>query len=270
MNPLTHVHVAKRLIDAHKLQVDEDQCLLGSVLPDLTCLHLIDYRGSHDDSLGFIHYLLEKDPGLVSLGFGMMLHSETPGGVDKYTHGPGGFIEQHEMAMFDIVKRYKHKMQGGELKNFMHTFIEFACDSFQTAREADLLKRAFQTVDLERVAYHLAIYFKGDGKKILRALSYLKKFDWEELTHVKGVAKTWDKFQFYQNLAESKGIGMMKHITGAWSLLRHNNTEHMLDEARHYLKDIYPAYLMFLHQKLSEHLVPHFPKPVPNTVRQRV
>jgi hypothetical protein len=200
----------------------------------------------------------------------MLLHSENPGGVDSFTHGPGGFIEQHEMAMFDIVKRYKHKMHGGDLKNFIHTLIEFSCDSFQSVREAALLNRAFNNVDLERVAYHLSVYFSGDGKKIFRALKYLKKFDWTELTHTRGVAKTWDKFQFYQQIAERKGISMMRHITSAWSLIHHNNTEHMLEEARQYFKDVYPAYLMFLHQRLSENLVPHFPRPVPNRMPQQV
>lgn len=267
MNPLTHAHVAKHLIDEHKLQVHEGQCILGSVIPDLTCLHVIPYKESHEDSLGFLHYLLEKDPSMISVAFGMMLHSEHPGGVDKYTHGPNGFIEQHEMAMYEIVKKYKHKMHGGELKNFIHTFIEFTCDSFQTAREADLVKRSFESVDLERLSYHLAVYFNGNGKKIFKILRFLKNFDWEQLTHVKGVAKTWDNFQFYEKISNDKGIKMMRHVTGAWSLIRHNDTAQMLEEARAHFKDIYPAYLTFLHTRLSENLVPHFPKPI-NRVQQ--
>ncbi|MFQ5620712.1 MAG: hypothetical protein ACE5FT_02625 [Candidatus Nanoarchaeia archaeon] len=262
MNPLTHVFITKRLIDEHNLRVDEDQCILGSVISDLACLNAINYKKAHEDPLGFIHYLMEKDPEMVSVGYGMLLHSEKPGGVDKYTHGPNGFIEEHEMAMFEIVSKYKHKMHAGQLKGFIHALIEWSCDSLLTKREANLLNRSFRNVDTKRLSFHLANYFDGDGKKLKRIFRFLRRFNFNQLTHVKGVAKCWDRFEFYQRMADKKGLRMMTHITSAWSLIKHNNTVEMIERARDHLRNIYPAYLDFLHGQLSENLVPHFPQPI--------
>jgi len=261
MNPLTHTYITKRLIDEHNLQVDEDQCILGSILPDLACLNAINYKKAHEDALGFIHYLMEKDPEMVSIAYGMLLHSESLG-VDRYTHGPNGYIEKHEMAMFEIVSQYKHKMHPGQVKSFLHALIEWSCDSFMTKREADMLNRAFKNVDMKRLSFHLANYFEGDGKKLQKILKFLSEFDFNQLTHVKGVAKCWDRFEFYQKMADSKGLNMMKHITGAFSLIRHNNTVEMLEKARDHFREIYPAYLEFLNVRLSENLVPHFPQTI--------
>lgn len=262
MNPLTHVLVSKRLIDEHNLNVNEDLCLLGSILPDICCLNVIPYKPSHYDALGFIHYLMEKDPEYVSLGYGFLLHSENFG-VDKYTHENGGFIDQHEMAMYEIVKKYKHKMHGGQLKDFIHSLIEFACDSFLSAREADLLINAFNNVDLEKVAYHISVYFDGDGKKIHKILQFLGDFDWHDCTHVKGVAKTWDRWLFYEELANSSGVNMMKHLSHAWTLFKHNNTMALLEEARDYLRNIFPVYVEFLHDEMSKTII----KQIPSTTR---
>lgn len=267
MNPLCHVAVTRAVLDEHKIECDRNLVYAGCILPDLAILQLIPWKAAHEDSLGFIHYLAEKDPEYIPLGFGFMLHGEEPCGLDSFSHGKGGFVDQMEMQVYEIVRKYKPKLFGEKLNLFIHSLIEFSCDTLVDKGNAQLLNQAFRSIDTQKAAFHISNYFKGNGKKIEKAFRFFQKFDFEKLTNPKKVAKTWRSLQVYQSIGSGSLFQKYIQLTHSIALMKTRPITKMLIETRELIREPFLKHMELSRKGISESLIKPFPNPLAAMIR---
>lgn len=262
MNPLSHTLVNHTLLEEHEIQCDKNLVYIGGIMPDLSILQVIPMKEAHTDSLGFIAYLAEKDPDFLPFGFGFMLHGEAPCGLDSYTHGKGGFIDRLEMPVYKVVHKYKPKMFGGRLHLFIHSLIEYSCDTMLPSLNADRLNRGFESLDIPRTAFHLSNYFKGDGKRIEKILKFFQRFDFHRLTDEKEVAKIWRSFQVYQSLGRGSLFQKYSSLTQSLTLMKTKPLTNMIHETRELIREPFFEHLRTSTQGMGASLIKPFPNPL--------
>lgn len=262
MNPLAHVAINRAILEDHGIIGDRNLVLTGGILPDLAILQLIPWKPAHEDSLGFIAYLAEKDPEFLPFGFGWMLHGEAPCGLDSYSHGKGNFVDQLEMPVFNIVRKYKPKLYGEKLNLFIHSLIEFSCDTMVDKENAVILNNAFASLDTPRAAFHISNYFKGDGKKIHRILNFFQGFDFERLMEPKDVAKVWRSLEMYQSLGTGSLFQKYLKLTRTLTLIKTRPLTRMIVETRDLVRQPFIQHMKSSKDAISESMVKPFPNPM--------
>lgn len=262
MNPLTHVAISRAILKEASIDCDQDLVIAGSILPDLAVLQLIPWKSAHEDSLGFIAYLAEKDPEFLPMGFGWMLHGEAPGGLDSHSHGKGNFIDRLEMPVFGIVKKYKPKLYGEKLNLFIHSLIEYSCDTIVDKENARLLNKAMRGLDIQRAAFHISNYFKGDGKKIHRILKFFQRFDFSRLCEPKDVAKVWRSLQMYQSLGTGSLFQKYLCLTQSLTMIKLKPLTEMIIETRELVRQPFLEHLESSRKAMMASLVKPFPHPL--------
>lgn len=262
MNPLSHTFVNHGLIEDHNIKCDKNLVYLGGILPDLSILQVIPMKEAHTDSLGFIAYLAEKDPDFLPFGFGFMLHGEAPCGLDSYTHGKGGFIDRLELPVYNIVHKYKPRMFGGRLNLFIHSLIEYSCDTMLPKEPADRLNKAFDELDVPRATFHLANYFKGEGKRIEKILKYFQRFDFHRLRDEKEVARIWRSFQVYQSLGKGSLFQKYSSLTQSLALMKLNPLTKMIQETKELIRKPFFDHVKTSKEGMASSLIRPFPNPL--------
>ena len=252
MNALTHTRMNLELLQEFDISVNKHLVVLGGVLPDLSELGIIPLKPAHEHSLAFIDYLRNKDPKMVGLGFGFMLHGESPCGLDFYTHRDGGFIDQNEMEMYTIIHKHKPKLNPQKQKQFAHTLIEFAVDSHADEKYALFFNEAVRTQDLDRIAFHIYNFFGGNPRKIRSVLHFLRRLDARRLLQVERVAKYWKNWMAFQNLSHGSYVKNYLFFTQAVTLTRKKTLVNMLREARQVIYDPYESFFESTKKQLAK------------------
>ena len=205
MNPLMHTTFTNQLLTDAGIKIAQPQVLIGSVAPDLSILGVIPEKDAHQRSIEFLDYLTHNEPSLVPFGIGFVLHGEFPQCLDYYTHKAKGYIDQKKADVLELVKKHNIDFSGINENMLSHCLTEFACDALADKNTPKLLHKSFKSTDLNKIAFHMGTFFKGDTQRILKILNFFKHFNFNKLRTMHGIAHTLQDFMIYQKFA-NKGI----------------------------------------------------------------
>jgi len=205
MNPLMHTTFTTNLLTDAGITTQQHQLILGSVLPDLSILGVIPEKDAHQRSIEFLDYLSHNEPSLVPFGIGFVLHGELPRCLDYYTHTAHGYIDQKKADILELVRRHKIDFISIDSDMLSHCLTEFACDSLADKAIPKQLHAAFKQANLQKIAYHIGMFFNGDSQRILKIMNFFKRFNFNKLRTMHGIANTIQDFMIYQKFA-NKGI----------------------------------------------------------------
>ncbi len=232
MNPLAHVRLNTELLTKYNYKGNRQLVILGGVLPDMSELGLFPFAMAHEKSLEFIDYLKKKDPEMVGLGIGFMLHGEIPKGYDHHTHRQGGYIDKTEMAMYDIIHKHKPRLDPARMKSFIHTLTEFSIDLHVDKRYAKILNDAARSQDLHKIAFHIYSFFGGSPKKTVAALHFFRKIDFTNLTNVGKVCTIWKSWMTLKAFSHGNYLKNYLFLSQAATLTRKATLKAILLEAK--------------------------------------
>lgn len=166
--PMTHTYATCELAGGEPLAI------VGCTLPDIASLYgTLDERDTHNRGLEFLQYLRAEAPEYEQLGIGVLLHGETPAGLDHYAHveyggKTPGYAEARCKLLVDDVKA----LHGAELpmpdNDIAHTLIELGMELYVAKRHplaAELLDftlRNLTNADLYGIAGHASDFFGGE------------------------------------------------------------------------------------------------------------
>lgn len=256
MNPLTHAQFSIDWIQQNQYRGNKHLLLLGSVLPDLAYMGFIPEHEAHKNSTAFLNYLKRADPTHIALGVGFMLHGEEPHCLDYYTHKKKGYIAQKANTITDLMRKAKLKLGKWYPRNeddFTHSVIEFSGDTLIQKETTQQLQQALHTINLPKVAFHLSNFFKGDSKRILRALQYFKTFDFTKLQHPKGVARTIQDFSILQAFSHHNNtMERYNAILNRMNFWRTHKLVQLLHQARDIINEDYHEFLANVQDKVNK------------------
>lgn len=231
MNPLMHATFAIKLLEHAKIKTAQPELILGTVLPDLCILGIIPEYDAHKRGLEFLDYLSHNEPSLTPLGVGWVLHGEEPECLDYHVHKPNGYIDCKKQKVIELARQKNITFEGIHQELLAHTLIEFTCDSLAEKSVVKQLHQALRKADLEKISFHIATFFKGDQKRILRVIKFFKYFNFNKLRTMHGIAHTFQDFMIiHQNFAhgESKKKGWMKAYKFIWARINAFKTHRLV------------------------------------------
>lgn len=193
---LIHIEDCRKAIEKLKLFKKNDirfeLALVGSILPDLEIIGIVN--GIHGKSYQFYEYLLKKDKKYSPIGIGMMAHELFDHVYDKdYVHTKEPIAEKL-IARFD-----KNSLK---VKRSAEALIDHSTDAYYLQNNPELMtlinrvKGKLKDRHKRKIAYHIATYFDGDYKKILKALKTFEKFDVTKYSTLEGLSEMWMNFMF--------------------------------------------------------------------------
>lgn len=180
----THTYVATKVAGEDPLIV------IGSTIPDLSYFFgTINSKKMHLKGREFKEYIQSEDHLYLPLAIGIMLHGETPEGLDFYTHliyenERPGYAFRYGRHLIDKIKKL-HKVELPLIDKYIaHNLIEEAVEFL-------MIKEHPETVKLLHDASN-----EVDKIKIVNYLSNFKPF--------RGITNEWDIINFYKNFDPNK------------------------------------------------------------------
>ena len=259
MNPLTHSRFSVQWLKEQGFRTNENLVILGSILPDLSYMGFIPEREAHMEGVAFMNFLQKKDPSYAPLGIGFMLHGEKPYCLDYFTHRPEGYIAQKSAVIREALVRARFKLKywySQKEEDFVHSLIEFSGDTLMESDSGKKVHQAFLSVDLERVARHLATFFNSDTKMILRALHFFRKFNFQRLQHTKGVVHSIQDFSILKAFSQKNNTmeryGAIMNRLNPW---RTHKLVKVLDSVQEIVAEDYHEFLAKTQEKIKKHAV---------------
>ena len=261
MNPLTHCKFSLEWLENNGFRIDNDLVVLGSILPDLSYMGFIPELEAHTKSVEFLKYLQKNDPSYVALGIGFMLHGEKPYCLDYFTHKSDGYIEKKSVIIAELLEHAKFNASKWYLKNkddFIHSLIEFSGDTLMEPDVAKKIHRALSSVNLFKVSFHLASFFKSDPNVILRSLQFFKTFNFQRLQSTKGVVHAIQDF-FILRAFSHKNNTMEKYgaIMNRLNPWRTHKLIKILNSTREIVGEDYKEFLAITQEKIKKNTSKH-------------
>jgi len=217
MNPLTHAHFALELFKDHQLSQDEkDHLIVGSIIPDISQLGLINFYQTHTRGLKLLQHA--KDPLLRYLAIGIVLHGEEPHGLDYHAHKKGGYIETKNQPIIKIIKKYRKHI--GKVDNSLaHYVTEFSLDHIVAKRDPALIKKvnlAFMNSKINKTVLKFFHFFNVPERKAEKAEKFLNNKHlyqfFSNAQTLQGLAKNWVNINFYRNLKHGRNQPFIEKV----------------------------------------------------------
>ena len=249
MNPLMHATFAMQVLEAAGIKTFQPEFILGSVLPDISILGIIPEDDAHKKGIEFLDYLSHNEPALEPLGIGWVLHGEEPECLDYHTHRQGGYIHKKKQQVIELAGKKNIEFRGMHQELLAHILIEFTCDSFAEKKIPREIHNALKKADLKKISYHIANFFNGDQKRILRVLRFFKYFNFNKLRTIHGIAHAFQDFIIiHQNFthAAQKKKRLMKACKFFWARINAYKTYRLiklLREIRLLVSEDFPEFL---------------------------
>ena len=221
---LTHAYAALAVVGKKLSSRDREHLIVGSVLPDAAELHIAPEVKTHTQGIQFMRYLGKE---YRYLGLGVVLHGDSPRGLDYYTHhgfysadgkyrSPrknGGYIARcyHEIA--PLVMKYKKSIGKMPVPEAVHFVVEFCFDHLTAQRDKKLASAVYkalrQSLDTHAVT-HFANFFDVDRKQMRRLRHVVRsRQNRKILTNfatVHGTAHNLQHFIFLTSLREERYV----------------------------------------------------------------
>lgn len=210
-NFVTHSYFALKLMEEHKLNVEEqDHLIIGGVLPDVHLTGLIQYHRTHTKGKDFFHRGKTRLRKLTALG--VILHGENPSGLDYYMHGWEGFIEKNKKDVYKVAKRYR-KTLGKIDDEVLHHLTEFSIDSILVKRDQTLIPKILRAMKNPRTKHAITAFSsfhnlsEKKNRKIHKVLKnrHLKNFI-KNFYSVETTAQNWLNLRFFLNLKAGRTL----------------------------------------------------------------
>ncbi len=225
---LTHAHAALAVLSGHKMTLEQRNHLIaGSVLPDVSELHIVPEIQTHTRGVDFTRYLGKE---YRYLGLGVVLHGDEPRGLDYYTHHgfysggsyrlppritrDSGYIARSYRDIAPLVVKYKKSFGKMSVPDAVHFAVEFSFDHLTAQRDrklADAVYRALRRSLDTRAVINFANYFDVDRKQMRRLKHILRsRLNKKILTNfatIHGTAHNLQHFIFLKSLREGQ-----KHV----------------------------------------------------------
>ncbi len=261
MNPLTHSRFSLQWLQEQGFRTNENLVILGSILPDLAYMGFIPEKEAHTKGVALMQYLQENDPAYAPLGVGFMLHGEKPFCLDYFTHRPKGYIAQKSAAIRDVLVRARFKLKqwySHREEDLIHSIIEFSGDTLMDGDSGKRVQQAFLSVDLARIAGHLALFFERDEARILRALQFFRRFNFQRLQNTKGVVHAMQDFSIVRAFSQKNNtIERYNAIMNRLNPWRTHKLVKILNAAQEIVGEDYREFLAKTQEKVRKHTARH-------------
>ncbi len=193
---LIHIEDCRKAVEKLKLFKKNDirfeLALVGSILPDLEIIGIVN--GIHGNSYNFYEYLRKKDKKYAPIGIGMMAHELFDHVYDE------DYVHPKEPIAEKLIERFDRNSL--KVKRSAEALIDHSTDAYYLQRNPQLMKcilnvkQKLKDRHKKKIAYHIATYFNGDYKKILKALKTFEKFDIQKYQTTEGLSEMWMNFMF--------------------------------------------------------------------------
>lgn len=217
MNPLTHAYFALELFKGEKITpLQRDHLIVGSILPDISQLGLINFYRTHTQGEEFLR--TTKRSLDRYLAWGIISHGEDPPGLDYHAHKERGYINLKQKVINPILRKYQKNI--GKINNKLaHHLIEFSVDYLVAQKDPSLIKKvelAFRNPQTRITATNF-FQFLGLSEKKIRKINtclsrgYLFRF-FRNFQSTVGLVNNWLNFRFYYYFKQGKHLPFREKI----------------------------------------------------------
>jgi hypothetical protein len=222
---LTHAYAALAVVGKKLNSHNRDYLIVGSVLPDVAELHIAPEAQTHTRGVEFMRYLGKE---YRYLGLGVVLHGDSPRGLDYYTHRGfysndgsyskprpgGGYIARSYRDIAPLVVKYKKSLGRLSVDEAVHFVVEFCFDHLTAQRDKKLAPALYKalrrSLDTHAVV-NFANFFDVDQKQMRRLKHIIRSRQHKKIltnfATVHGTAHNLQHFIFLKSLREEQ-----KHV----------------------------------------------------------